>query len=577
MAQSHRSRLGLAAAAFALLLGLIAPTAAGATSPTQDAPSPEAVDGDGTSTEPAPDDPQIDPHPEMEDDVAEELGPKPVETEAAPGAAKSETETEPDPEPTPQPVGPITGETWQRNAAGEVVVSWQAPSQGAIAQNVHLSLTKVGTRGSLILPAAGPDATQFTISASSLKRLGAPVGSGIRFKIRLEAQGAEGMKNRWSNEMTALAGQPSSAPARGSATVQLASYNIALNGSMSKSAVTKRHRATSKNIVASGASIVALQESVQFKGNDTQLPALAKRVNAVQKTKISPKGKKDRAAKKRKLQKSAKKTVKKAVRKAAKRAKKRCSTPASLKHRSYKSCVTKAKKTAKKKAQKRASKRIAAKMAYKPWKMVREGRFTKPNVATGGESVRIVYDSRKVRLLSKCPEKNGRACTSKLPRSGGIMHQRMAQYAQFQDKKTKKKFWVVSIHLDYRSGAKYDSIRERQLKSVANTMKRLSKGKQPVFIMGDYNLSATVAAAAKPQQWLNSQGYVDAATAPTALNMNYSTFNAWRGDRVSSLPYGSRIDKIYGRGSKVHFSRYETMIERKPASDHFLIRATAHF
>ena len=91
------------------------------------------------------------------------------------------------------------------------------------------------------------------------------------------------------------------------------------------------------------------------------------------------------------------------------------------------------------------------------FKLVRETQYKKPGTIHGTQGTRILYNTRKYELLSKCPEKTGKkywnpACSIDLPIMKGDSGKakRKAAYAAFEDKFTGKRFYMVSAHLDQR-------------------------------------------------------------------------------------------------------------------------------
>ncbi|MFD2840024.1 endonuclease/exonuclease/phosphatase family protein [Populibacterium corticicola] len=219
------------------------------------------------------------------------------------------------------------------------------------------------------------------------------------------------------------------------------------------------------------------------------------------------------------------------------------------------------------------------------WKLTRDTRYIKRGKPGGNDGQRILYDSAKYKMVSKCKNTTGKgknndyssSCTVKLPRVGAAKFQRFAQVVQFEDKKTKQRFWVVNTHLEHRKGAKYDKNRDKQVATILNHVKKVNKANKPVFFLGDLNSSNKRAENLKTIDRLLKNGYIDSASAKKTKNIAYHTYNNWQKQKASPAKFGSRIDFILGKGKNVHFSQYTTVKNGYKASDHNLIKATVKF
>src|SRR4029453_6149656 len=88
------------------------------------------------------------------------------------------------------------------------------------------------------------------------------------------------------------------------------------------------------------------------------------------------------------------------------------------------------------------------------YQLVRTTPYVKPGTNHGTQGTRILYDTRKFKLLTHCPEKTGSknyksSCSMNLPlrSSDSESLRRSAAFAKFAHRKTGKRFWVVSVHL----------------------------------------------------------------------------------------------------------------------------------
>lgn len=394
-----------------------------------------------------------------------------------------------------------TGVAAKRLPGGEVRVSWKPSISCVDGFRVHLGLDHVKSRGAIVLR-AGANANSIVVGAATLRALRAPIGSGRHFNVRVQA--FYGSKTSvHSNSAIIAAGQPATAPAPGAATVQTASYNLAFTPGLSSRTLQQRRPRVAKQIVASGAAVVAINESVVLAGRDnTQLGSLLSKIKAAQR-----------------------KTGK----------------PGS-------------------------------------WKWTRSTRYAKPGVHMGGDGTRILYDAKRVKLLSSCKDKTGKAkysssCAIKLPRVGGAIFQRWAAAARFEDRATGRKFWFVSAHLEVRKGGKFDRNRSAQLAAIVRAVDRKNTAKEPVILGGDLNLSSTRLTDLKTlNSRLVGRGFVNAATAAEAQNLKYFTYNGWKRQRSLHSGFAPRIDHLFVRGGNAYVARYKTVLGR--ASDHNLIRAT---
>lgn len=413
----------------------------------------------------------------------------------------------------------------QREPSGEVRVTWEHDGVCVDEFLVELGLEKTASLGMQTVPVPATQ-RELVVPADMLAVLGAPLGSGRHFYAQVQAV-AGGLPSPRTASAAVMAGQPLAAAEPAAAKVETAAYNLAFTPELSRTALARSRPRVAKQIVAAGAWVLALSESVQIRGaSDTQLNPLMSKIRSAQ----------------------------------------------------------------------RASGKSAA------WRFTRTTRYARPGVLMGGDGTRILYNNKRVRLLSSCSDvtkvkrtvvkkvkRHGKvrkikrkktfripystSCTIKLPRVGAPIYQRWAPIVRFQDRKTGQRFWFVSAHLEVRKGAVFDENRSLQLKKILRTLDQLNTRAEPVIIAGDLNLSA---ARTPDLSTLNSRltksGFVDAVTATQAQNLAYGTYNGWKVQNPSKSGYASRLDHVYARG-RVHFSAYATVLGT--ASDHNLIRATA--
>jgi endonuclease/exonuclease/phosphatase family metal-dependent hydrolase len=218
------------------------------------------------------------------------------------------------------------------------------------------------------------------------------------------------------------------------------------------------------------------------------------------------------------------------------------------------------------------------------YQLVRTTPYVKPGTNHGTQGARILYDTRKFKLLSNCPEKTGSknynpSCSMNLPLRGSDSEslRRSAAFAKFANRKTGKRFWVVSVHLDDRHSSSlsteksYNALRGAQARAVYLKVNGLRKAGEKIIYGGDFNSWATNRAGDAPREYLIRQGFQDAAAAAdTRINIKYPTVNHYK----TTLPAKPiRLDVVMIKGSK-RVLRYENVMERVDSSrpsDHNLV------
>ena len=217
------------------------------------------------------------------------------------------------------------------------------------------------------------------------------------------------------------------------------------------------------------------------------------------------------------------------------------------------------------------------------YQLVRTTPYVKPGTDHGTQGTRILYDTRKFKLLSNCPEKTGSknynpSCSMNLPlrSSDGESLRRSAAYAKFADRKTGARFWVISVHLDDRHSSSlsteksYNALRGRQARAVYLRVNSLRKAGEEIIYAGDFNSWQTNRAGDAPREYLMSQGFSDTFSADTRINSRYPTINHFQ----TTVPVKAvRLDYVLIKGSK-RVLRYENVMKRVDSSrpsDHNLI------
>jgi endonuclease/exonuclease/phosphatase family metal-dependent hydrolase len=217
------------------------------------------------------------------------------------------------------------------------------------------------------------------------------------------------------------------------------------------------------------------------------------------------------------------------------------------------------------------------------YQLVRTTPYVKPGTNHGTQGTRILYDTRKFKLLSNCPEKTGSknynpSCSMNMPlrSSDSESLRRSAAYAKFADRKTGKRFWVVSVHLDDRhSGSlstekSYNALRGKQARAVYLRVNGLAKAGEKIIYAGDFNSWATNRAGDAPRKYLLGQGFYDTYGAESRINAKYPTINHYK---TTLAAKGVRLDYVMVKGTK-RVLRYENVMKRVDSSrpsDHNLV------
>jgi endonuclease/exonuclease/phosphatase family metal-dependent hydrolase len=217
------------------------------------------------------------------------------------------------------------------------------------------------------------------------------------------------------------------------------------------------------------------------------------------------------------------------------------------------------------------------------YQLVRTTPYVKPGTNHGTQGTRILYDTRKFKLLSNCPEKTGSknynpSCSMNMPlrSSDSESLRRSAAYAKFADRKSGKRFWVVSVHLDDRHSSSlsteksYNSLRGKQARAVYLRVNGLAKAGEDIVYAGDFNSWATNRAGDAPRRYLLGQGFTDSYGADTKINAKYPTINHYQ---TTLAAKGVRLDYVLIKGSK-KILQYENVMKRVDSSrpsDHNMI------
>jgi endonuclease/exonuclease/phosphatase family metal-dependent hydrolase len=217
------------------------------------------------------------------------------------------------------------------------------------------------------------------------------------------------------------------------------------------------------------------------------------------------------------------------------------------------------------------------------YQLVRTTPYVKPRTEHGTQGTRILYDTRKFKLLSNCPEKTGTrnynsSCSMDLPlrKADSESLRRSAAYAKFQDRKTGTRFWVVSVHLDDRHSSRlskekrYNALRGKQARAIYLKVNGLRKPGEKIIYAGDFNSWKKNRAGDAPREYLMRHGFSDTVAADTRINIKYPTINHFKTRQPAKRV---RLDVVLIKGMK-HALRYENVMKRVDSSrpsDHNLV------
>lgn len=222
--------------------------------------------------------------------------------------------------------------------------------------------------------------------------------------------------------------------------------------------------------------------------------------------------------------------------------------------------------------------------------MVRTTSYQNFNVLSGTQGGRILYDNKRFKLLSSCPEYTGASsynpsCSFALPIMAGDTEakRRRAAIALFESRATGQRFWAVSAHLDERhsgnkaTGVKYDRLRGAQAKAIVALVTKVNTGRYPVVLGADLNTWQNDRWGFSGHDALVAAGYLDTKSAPSRGNLAYSTVNEFKTTvPKNSTGLGSHLDVVMVKGGKGGATRWVNLMKNPDASrssDHNLVYA----
>jgi endonuclease/exonuclease/phosphatase family metal-dependent hydrolase len=224
------------------------------------------------------------------------------------------------------------------------------------------------------------------------------------------------------------------------------------------------------------------------------------------------------------------------------------------------------------------------------YKMNRTTLLVKTGVKRGTQGGRVLYDNKRYKLVSSCPEKTGKttynpSCSFKLPIAAGDSEsqRRRGSYALLQNRKTGQKFYAVSAHLDPRhsssktNGPKYNNLRAAQARYLVALIKSIDTKNYPVVFGADMNTWQSDKSGYTAHDVMVAAGFYDTAAAKVRINAEYNTSNGFATTLAKSAHgYGPHLDVVMVKGGKGGADRWVNMLQNPDTnrpSDHNLVWA----
>ena len=224
------------------------------------------------------------------------------------------------------------------------------------------------------------------------------------------------------------------------------------------------------------------------------------------------------------------------------------------------------------------------------YKMNRTTLLVKTGEKRGTQGGRVLYDNKRYKMLSSCPEKTGKttfnaSCSFKLPilSSDSESKRRRGSYALLENRSTGQKFWAVSAHLDERhsssktTGPKYEKLRGDQARYLVSFINKLNTKNYPVVFGADLNTWQSDKSGYSGHEVFIAAGYYDTASALTTINHEYNTSNGFATTLGKSTHgYAPHLDAVLVKGAKGGADRWHNMLQNPDSnrpSDHNLVYA----
>ncbi|MFT4164125.1 MAG: endonuclease/exonuclease/phosphatase family protein [Microlunatus sp.] len=224
------------------------------------------------------------------------------------------------------------------------------------------------------------------------------------------------------------------------------------------------------------------------------------------------------------------------------------------------------------------------------YRMVRTTSYLKSGLPRGTQGGRVLYDNKRYKLLSSCPEKTGKksynaSCSFKLPilSTDSEKKRRRGGYALLENRSSGQRFWAVAAHLDERhstsktTGPKYDQLRATQARSILTLISSLNTKGYPVILGADINTWQSDKSGYSGHDVLVAGGFYDTLAADVKINPQFTTSNGFKTTLTpNGNGVGSHLDVVMVKGGRGGADRWVNVMQNPDAnrpSDHNLVYA----
>lgn len=222
--------------------------------------------------------------------------------------------------------------------------------------------------------------------------------------------------------------------------------------------------------------------------------------------------------------------------------------------------------------------------------MVRATSYVAFNRPSGTQGARILYDKKRFKLLTACPEYTGKSnynssCSFALPvlSTDSETKRRRGAYALLESRSTGQRFWAISAHLDERrsskksTAARYNALRGAQASAIVSLTRKINTKKHPVIVGADLNTWQHDPSGYAGHDALVAAGFLDTKSAPSRVNVAYSTVNEFKTRLTKNgNGVGAHLDVVMVKGGEGNATRWVNLLKNPDAnraSDHNLVYA----
>ena len=224
------------------------------------------------------------------------------------------------------------------------------------------------------------------------------------------------------------------------------------------------------------------------------------------------------------------------------------------------------------------------------YRMARTTSYLKSGLPRGTQGGRVLYDNKRYKLISDCPEKTGKktynaACSFTLPilSTDSEKKRRRGGYALLENRSSGQRFWAIAAHLDERhssskkTGPKYDKLRGAQADAIVSLVDSVNTKDYPVILGADINTWQNDKMGYSGHDKLIAAGFYDTLAAETRVNPEFTTSNGFKTTlKPNGNGVGSHLDVVMVKGGKGGADRWVNVMQNpdpERPSDHNLIYA----